>query len=254
MRQRLRHTMPGLDQGAAENGVAPHLPANGQHCVRRMTDEAIRLVLHQQLSRLPARQRPGRQQLHGNPPAMPAIDKPKGFRCRGMQPDMDMDPRLGRPELLRYRGFEILGILRRPAAGQLPLNAVLGGEEPQGQVRTPIFPRVAQQIGLNFSDTDWVDNEIALGMTSDLRTYLRLYYYPDGVILGPLDNARILSQAAASPVTPDTRLFARPQTANAAENPVDYELLEILHGPKIISGPQKTFTINPNEWRSTWIF
>lgn len=148
------------------------------------------------------------------------------------------------------------------SALQLPSDVTLGSEEPQGDLRTPIFPRVARLLGLTFSDTEWVDIELLPNKAWDLRTYLRLYYYSDSVILGPLENARIFSRTvpgppleqpvAGLPTTPDTRLFARPEKANTCEARMNYELLEILDGPPIATGPSKQFSINPVEWRSTW--
>jgi hypothetical protein len=145
------------------------------------------------------------------------------------------------------------------AALKLDTDFTLGGEEPQGELYTPIFPRVAQRLGLQFSGTNWIDRIVVPGMIADLRSYLRLYFYPDGVILAPLGEARIFAQgepgaSADLPAALDTRLFARPALQTGGGDFADYELLQVLDGPKIVPGSDKKFSINPNEWRSTWIY
>jgi hypothetical protein len=145
-----------------------------------------------------------------------------------------------------------------PALG-ISLAVALPSEEPQGHLRPPIFPRVAHQLGLTFSNTDWVDQDVLPGVTWDFRTYLRLYYYPDSVILGPLENARIFSRHAPDsrkglPAASATRLFAQPAEPKASDEIQDYELLAILAGPELAPDFLKTFAINPADWRSTWIF
>ncbi len=47
--------------------------------------------------------------------------------------------------------------------------------EPQWRWRMPVFPRVAQRLGLTWTDTDWIDDEIFPGRTLDLRDYLAQY-------------------------------------------------------------------------------
>jgi hypothetical protein len=142
-------------------------------------------------------------------------------------------------------------------------HAALGVEEPQWQLRTPIFPRVAKRIGLKFHDSDWVDHELMPGESWNLRAYLQLYYYPDAVILGPLENAQIFYRGAAGsrPGRPmahsflpaETRLYAQPAPQLESGALANYELVEILKGPENLPGAVKTFSINPNDWKSTWI-
>ena len=129
--------------------------------------------------------------------------------------------------------------------------------EPQWRWRTPIFPRVAERLGLRFTDTSWVDDELVPGCTSSIESYLSLYFHKDSVILGPLDapesifGTELLPQR--TPVGRTTRIVASPLTKSDGRYG-EYVCLETLSGPEIALEPDTRFAIDTSQWRSTWDF
>lgn len=69
--------------------------------------------------------------------------------------------------------------------------SALPAHEPQWRWRMPIFPRVAQRLGLECADTDWIDDEIFPGRTLDLRSYLEQYAPAESRAFGPLRTSRV---------------------------------------------------------------
>ena len=134
----------------------------------------------------------------------------------------------------------------------LPFNEEALVEEPQWQCRTPIFPRVAQRLGLEFEDQMWADDMLMPNRMSDLDTYLRLYFHADSVILAPIhDDARLESGTSftrALPVSVDTRILAVPLDTTEHE----YQFLAIMAGAPIALAPLTTISIDANQWRRTW--
>ena len=127
-------------------------------------------------------------------------------------------------------------------------------EEPQWRWRTPIFPRVARRLGLQFSDTRWVDDEIVPGRNLDLRSYLLLYYHGDSVILGPIADASImpLGFGRERPVEVTTRLIADPLTIRDRDFRSEYRLVGVLSGEVIPVERQQRFQIDSRQWRYAW--
>lgn len=150
---------------------------------------------------------------------------------------------------------QLLDLLALEAIADL---AKLPSGEPQWRWRTPILPKVAQALGLAFSDPLWVDDELVPGTGWDLRTYLSLYFYPRSVILGPIDHARIFvrepSLDESETMDGVTRLFAYPAADLSGDGLEDYTLLETLSGRRPAVGPHARFAIKPDQWRSTWAF
>ena len=98
---------------------------------------------------------------------------------------------------------QIMAILKLPFRE----DALVG--EPQWQCRTPIFPRVAQRLGLAFDDREWADDLLLPGRLSGLETYLNLYFHGAGVVLAPMGAYRIARSR-------DIRLgYASPQLRDA---------------------------------------
>lgn len=129
------------------------------------------------------------------------------------------------------------------------------GEEPQWRHRTPIFPRVATRLDLRFSDTAWFDDDIVQGRGLDLRSYLRLYFHHDSVILGPLGDAGLtpaLGDGAAWPVSPSTRLLADELTSADRRTHDRYRLVEVLSGEPIPLERDDPFEIDRRQWRTAW--
>ena len=148
---------------------------------------------------------------------------------------------------------QILELIGLPGAVQLGRAA--NYEEPQGRWRTPVFPRVAERLGLRFRDEKWVDDEVVPGRTIDLLSYLRLYYHAESAILGPIDNAAILHIAANSAVQRVdvmTRLIADKLEACGDDFREEYRLIEVLSGKALPVKLDQHFEINKTQWRSVW--
>ena len=128
--------------------------------------------------------------------------------------------------------------------------------EPQGQCRTPIFPRVASRLRLDFDDTEWADDVLMPGRHATLEEYLRLYFYEDGVVLAPLLNADLVarspSSSTAMPLNSATRVLAAPVERDEPAGIDHFQYLATLAGPSIALDPQMRFSIESKLWRETW--
>ena len=133
-------------------------------------------------------------------------------------------------------GAVLLRILER--LGMAPADAVrrlarLPPGEPQGRWRTPIFPRVAQRLGLAFADGGWVDDEAVPGRAVDLRTYLRFYFHPGSTVLAPRGEVR----------DPALRVLAQPLEEG-------YLMLDVLAGAA--AGALPGCRVASAQWRAAW--
>lgn len=140
--------------------------------------------------------------------------------------------------------------------GDSARDRLMGDEfEPQWRWRTPIFPRVADRLGLGFDDTCWVDDEVVPDRSLDLRSYLLLYYHSDSVILGPIGDAGIAplpSDGAERRVEPSTRLVADRLRGHPDLARHQYRLLEVLSGGAMPLACDQRFEIDDRQWRSAW--
>ena len=145
---------------------------------------------------------------------------------------------------------QILDIL-----GLVPRAAFTDGE-PQGQCRTPIFPRVASRLKLEFDDTEWADDVLLPGRHATLEEYLRLYFHEDGVVLAPRLNADLVAlsspRSTAMPLSSATRVLAAPVERDQPAGIDQFQYLATLAGPAIALDPQMRFSIESKLWRETW--
>ena len=166
------------------------------------------------------------------------------------------------PSLLLYRHVldQILDAMDIPSV----VDATIFIDEPQWHVRTPILPRVANYLGLDFQDTEWFDHDLLPGLKVGLRTYLALYYHSDSVIMAPRTQADLFETGHGIthgvPISGQTRLIAKPVRERlacddrAAERMADvetleeYELLESLPGGMPALPSSGRFAIRPEEW------
>ena len=128
--------------------------------------------------------------------------------------------------------------------------------EPQADWRTPILPRVATRLGLDFSDSHWRDVDLLAGRESDLQTYLGLYFYEDSVVLGPGQDGTLYAEMGDSDVAqcvdPNTRIFALPTARREQAGLDEFVCLAMLSGQGIIIKQNTRFSIDTKQWRSTW--
>ena len=124
-------------------------------------------------------------------------------------------------------------------------------QEPQWRWRTPIFPRVAERLGLRFSDAQWIDDEVVPGRSLDLRSYLRLYYHSSSVILAPDGATSFHSSGTSTEVGAKTRLIAD-RLGRADEIRDEYRLLEILSDEALSLRRDQQFTVDKTLWRTIW--
>ena len=132
--------------------------------------------------------------------------------------------------------------------------------EPQWRWRTPILPKVARRLGLAFDDAIWFDDEVVPARQLDLRTYLALYFFPDSVILGPKHDAPIFVRNAdgdhpeGETIGAATRLFASRLRSADGTAREEYRLLRALSDETVPIVSHQRFEIDPDQWRSTWLF
>ncbi len=138
----------------------------------------------------------------------------------------------------------------------LALPAPLTGREPQSAWRTPILPRVATRLRLDFDDRDWLDETLLPDEVASFEAYLQLYFYSDSVILGPRrhddPSAGLVSAATYLPMRHDSRILATPCAVREPSGAERYEYLDTLAGPVPHLQRHQQFSIEPTLWRQTW--
>jgi len=131
----------------------------------------------------------------------------------------------------------------------LDLGSLIVGsydKEPQPELRIPIFPKVAQWLGLDFCDTVWIDTDRLPKTTATLTTYLQQYFYKPSFLLVPLAGATFLGEPEEVPLHTRllVRLVERPSTTGQSE----YLLVETLSGRPPANAE---FAVNDSEWSTT---